>query len=259
MGSGALGTLQPPSFDHLLLPSVQWYNSSRNVVTSGVWQKNLQQLAQRMFSPWQAPATNITLRLQYHYWEAHSHSGSDVVVMWASHWEAHIIGAPLFPSGVKFLIGVFPDLFGTPAGQELQAWAGRWGWSLVWALGPNLPSDNLDFYGSLNQTQFAGNHRFVDPKVLASPNNTMQKNFTVAPTVGDGFDAVWATVEVARRRAGASGEELSPAQWAGWWEEMLAPEGAHALDVQPLRPRRCASAERCIGTNALGDCLCYNP
>ena len=58
-------------------------------MTGGQPNKNLEQLAERMFSPWEAPATNITLRLQYHYWEA------------------HIIGAPLFPSGVKFLIGVF--------------------------------------------------------------------------------------------------------------------------------------------------------
>lgn len=37
-------------------------------MTGGDPKKNLQQLAERMFSPWEAPATNITLRLQYHYW-----------------------------------------------------------------------------------------------------------------------------------------------------------------------------------------------
>ncbi len=37
-----------------------------------------------------------------------------------------MIGAPMFPSGVKFLIGVFPDLFGTVAGRALQDWAMKW-------------------------------------------------------------------------------------------------------------------------------------
>ena len=37
-----------------------------------------------------------------------------------------MIGAPKFPAGVKFLIGVFPDLFGTAAGRRLQSWAMKW-------------------------------------------------------------------------------------------------------------------------------------
>ena len=32
----------------------------------------------------------------------------------------------MFPSGVKFLIGVFPDLFGTVAGCALQDLAIKW-------------------------------------------------------------------------------------------------------------------------------------
>jgi hypothetical protein len=68
VGSDGLGVLKPAHMDHLILPSVRWYNSSRNVVTGGDPKRNLQQLAERMFSPWESPATNITLRLQYHYW-----------------------------------------------------------------------------------------------------------------------------------------------------------------------------------------------
>ena len=47
--------------------------------------------------------------LQYHYWEA------------------HLIGAPLFPADVKFVLGVFPDLFGTAAGLLLRQWCACWG------------------------------------------------------------------------------------------------------------------------------------
>jgi hypothetical protein len=35
----------------------------------------------------------------------------------------------------------------------------RWGWALAWALGSNLPRDDLDFYGPENQTEFRGGRR----------------------------------------------------------------------------------------------------
>jgi hypothetical protein len=35
-GHDALGTLRPPRFDHVLLPSVRWYNASDNAVTVGL-------------------------------------------------------------------------------------------------------------------------------------------------------------------------------------------------------------------------------
>lgn len=114
-----------------------------------------------------------------------------------------MIGAPKFPAGVKFLIGVFPDLFGTAAGRRLQSWAMKWvrtspasymdhrvaattdtnpfdkkeslvatlqGWVLVWALGSNLPDDDLNFYGPRNQTEFPGNSRLIDPQVIYPSN-----------------------------------------------------------------------------------------
>lgn len=186
-------------------------------MTGGQPNKNLEQLAERMFSPWEAPATNITLRLQYHYWEA------------------HIIGAPLFPSGVKFLIGVFPDLFGTAAGRSLQEWATTWGWCLVWALGSNLPDDDLNFYGARNQTEFKGNARLLDPHVLASSRVT---NLTVVAGIGSKFSDVWAQVASARTSAGL-GVSLDPARWSAWWDELRGLAGAEVIDVQPLRPRRC--------------------
>ena len=40
------------------------------------------------------------------------------------------------------------------------------GWVLVWALGSNLPDDDLNFYGPRNQTEFPGNSRLIDPQVI---------------------------------------------------------------------------------------------
>ena len=51
------------------------------------------------------------------------------------YWEANIAGAPLFPDGIKMLVGSFPQLFGTEQGRRLQAWCRKQGWVLAWALG----------------------------------------------------------------------------------------------------------------------------
>ena len=44
------------------------------------------------------------------------------------------------------------------------------GWVLVWALGSNLPDDDLNFYGPRNQTEFPGNLRLIDPQVIVLLN-----------------------------------------------------------------------------------------
>jgi hypothetical protein len=44
------------------------------------------------------------------------------------------------------------------------------GWVLVWALGSNLPDNDLNFYGPRNQTEFQGNSRLMDPQVIICPN-----------------------------------------------------------------------------------------
>ena len=82
-------------------------------------------------------------------------------------------------------------------------------------------------------------------------------NLTIPGGVGDAFGRVWNAVEVQRIAAGA-GAALDPTQWARWFAELRQQPGAEAIDVQPLRPRRCSSAARCIGTNGLGECVCYS-
>lgn len=82
-------------------------------------------------------------------------------------------------------------------------------------------------------------------------------NLTIPAGIDDAFSRVWNTVEVQRIAAGA-GAALDPTQWARWFEELREQPGGKAIDVQPLRPRRCSSAKLCIGTNALGECVCYN-
>lgn len=211
--------------------------------------------------------------------------------------EAHILGAPLFPQSVKFLIGAFPDLFGTTNGRLLQQLAARNGWALVWALGSNLPSDDMNFCeqshktnrrqlrillrpsfnsvrppsqrdllcsvsvsqkglfadGPENQTQFAGNRRLLDPEVL--PHSSISNNLTLPDGYAARFVKTW-DAAASSRKASPGGTVLEPGQWTEWFAELAA--GATDVDVQPLRPRACASADRCIGTNAAGACVCYS-
>jgi hypothetical protein len=51
------------------------------------------------------------------------------------YWEANIAGAPLYPDGIKMLVGSFAGLFGTSLGSKLQKWCIKQGWVLAWALG----------------------------------------------------------------------------------------------------------------------------
>ena len=82
-------------------------------------------------------------------------------------------------------------------------------------------------------------------------------NLTIPASIGEAFNRVWTVVETQRVVAGP-GMALDPAKWATWFAELRHQHGAQAIDVQPLRPRRCSSAKRCIGTNALGECVCYD-
>jgi hypothetical protein len=87
--------------------------------------------------------------------------------------------------------------------------------------------------------------------------NSRVNNVTLPAGIGEAFSRVWTTVEAQRNAAGV-GVALDPRQWADWFAELRKQPGAEAIDVRPLRPRRCSSTERCIGTNALGECVCYH-
>ena len=79
------------------------------------------------------------------------------------YWEANIVGAPLYPDGVRMLIGNFAELFGTPLGSQLQAWCKSRGWPLVWALGTGTGGDGMGMGGQ----QTAALYFHVDRSFLA--------------------------------------------------------------------------------------------
>ena len=78
-------------------------------------------------------------------------------------WEAAVIATPRFPADVHFIVGSFPDLFGTSVGAEVQRWCINHGWLLMWSLGKNGDTSR-----DRAAPGFAGNHRLIDPVVAAS-------------------------------------------------------------------------------------------
>ena len=164
------------------------------------------------------------------------------------YWEALPLARLIFPQSVKFLIGSFPKLFGTRAGVELQKWCMQRGWALVWTLGLNLGSMNVNFWsiGTVDK-DFPRHGRLVDPLVLQHANVL---NVTVTDEVSTAFQDRWRKVQFRRWFPW-----IPRSAWAKWWQELVIE--MPSLHVTPLHAATCADAGRCIGVTKDEDCLCY--
>ena len=132
------------------------------------------------------------------------------------YFEAAVIGTPRFPTDVHFIIGSFPDLFGTGVGLAVQQWCIQHGWLLVWALGKNGDAGKPARSGvktnrnsaRLRPVKFWGNDRIVDPVVAAHGVRT-----TLSPQVIADFTPVRYTQEsqyVIRSRTRVDVQQLLP-------------------------------------------------
>ena len=93
---------QKDHFHHLFLPNARlWAHDNATSALGPAAQKELETRICRLFNP---SSTELTGEGTLRYWEA------------------SVGGTPLYPSAIKFVIGNFPDLFGTPAGQVLREW-----------------------------------------------------------------------------------------------------------------------------------------
>eukprot|EP01052_Picozoa_sp_SAG31_P013702 SAG31_NODE_831_length_11669_cov_3.410026_5_plen_299_part_00 len=208
------------------------------------------------------------------------------------YWEANIAGAPLFPSGIKMLIGSFKDLFGTPNGARLQAWCKKRGWVLVWALGeiqtnsgagttqcPPGPSgsfcDSSSYY-----------NRTLDPTVIGS--TSAAHNLSIPETAQPIFVQLWHEVAAALNRSAESGDgcclmppcktgqprcppqqnpsepqppsvpnQVNETDWVRWWRHLET--NAPSLSVGFLDGMSCSNANACVGVQSTsGACVCYS-
>lgn len=148
------------------------------------------------------------------------------------YWESNIVGNPSLKA-VKFLIGSFPDLFGTDAGRSLQETADGFSWPLAWAFGTGGSSSR--------QQSVAGNKRLLDPSVIHS-------NASLAADAASAFEQVWQRA-VSERAAG----NVSTSIVASWWDSLVVSQ----VRLAPLTARSCSDVSGCIGTDtATGDCVC---
>jgi hypothetical protein len=178
------------------------------------------------------------------------------------YWEANIAGAPLFPAGIKMLVGSFKDLFGTPGGQRLQAWCRARGWVLTWALG--AADDGDDGGGSPEDTtKSTFSRRALDPAVFAA--TAASHNLSLAADV-PAFKRLWASVAHARnaskqpgnnpcpgcRNPGHMPGNLTTATWRTLWEQL-----PQATALGFLSGSSCADANSCVGVRVIsGVCVC---
>lgn len=245
---GTPGTLS--DYDHLILANVNFWNRtdsnrSRSEVLN--WRDNLALQVARLLSPWNSE-TLPRAREAFH----------------EHYWEANVLGTPLFPDAVLLVLGDFSVLFGTDDGMRLQALCNKWGWALVWALGPNLNrivDEGSTYTGNYT---FAGNKRLLDPLALAAGKaggtaSAACNMSEIGKRSADIFQQHWDRIDAARkaREANTSYPFPAPRELEQWWSALAQELGA-SLRVEPLRAASCADVQRCFGVNWAGDCVCYD-
>lgn len=226
-GSGTtvptLGTFD--DFDHLILQSVTFWRGATN--SSKPWQPLLAQLLGRMLAP--ESVQHIYVQNLMHYWEANLEALAQV------------------PSDIKFLIGNYPALFGSPKGQVLRDFCQRHQLPLVWALGPGVPEGQV--FGS-NST-FVVRERLMDP--LTVPPG-FAANITVTRSALAAWNTSWAQVAAARLQ-----NETHINNNVTFWVDAFdgtSAAGPSFFAIHPLNAGQCANVDACIGADVNGHCVC---
>jgi hypothetical protein len=151
------------------------------------------------------------------------------------YWESNIVGNPKLES-VKFLIGNFPNLFGTDSGLKLQTVANDLGFPLIWALGNGGSFDK-------SSVAAAGNQRFLDPTVAHT-------NASLPGAAAGQFQELWQSAFAARKAGSVSASNVD-----FWWSSLLEVQ----VRLAPLISGACIATSLCIGTTiASDDCVCRN-
>ena len=148
------------------------------------------------------------------------------------------------------VIATYSQLFGTPLGQQLQAWCQKWGWPLAWALGQ--PGDDaFDEYDREHRIN-ATVARLLDPVVLGSSTAGVNLTTHAKRALGP-FQTAWERVAALNVNASGWGGSLHD------WEQLLVNTPLE-LRVEPLTAGKCEGqrGSRCVGVAGGGaGCVCY--
>lgn len=228
---------------HLILANVKFWNRtdsnrSRSEILS--WRDNLALRVARLLSPWKSLKVEMREAFHQHYWEANT------------------LGTPLFPHAVQVVLGDFTVLFGTEDGIRLQLLCKKWGWALIWSLGPNLNRSQDEESTYTGNYSFMGNKRILDPLVLSGGTSAAcNMTGTVLRSVVATFHSYWDMVSAAREQmAHRSSPFPTPHELEQWWLQLSSQIAS--LRVEPLRASSCADLEACFAVTEGGDCVCYD-
>eukprot|EP01062_Namystynia_karyoxenos_P006058 TRINITY_DN1211_c0_g2_i1.p1 TRINITY_DN1211_c0_g2~~TRINITY_DN1211_c0_g2_i1.p1 ORF type:complete len:493 (+),score=120.77 TRINITY_DN1211_c0_g2_i1:86-1480(+) len=222
--SPMVGTLH--HYHHIMLPNWRVWNTSEGVRAEGADYPayNAARMLSRFLLPWHK-APNLTV---------------DELAT-GEYWETDIAMNPMYPYGVRFLIGSVLSLFGTRDGKRLRDLCIANNWPLVWAGGgqnvPPVPAKST-LHGPLNM-------RVIDPEVL------LQIGVLPNATSGEGFAAARAAFAEVWQQA----PHLHPTNstWAALW----AATGRTELSVAPLSAAACGDINLCVAVRTLdGACVC---
>jgi len=212
----AVGSLD--YFEHVLLANIGFWSNQSSVVEEAAW------LLQR--GPLGGPYSNLP-----------EITGIQTV----RYLESDILGNVRVNPGVKFVIGHFMGLFGSPLGLELQQWCLESGRLLVWALGADVLSMSDPRIANMS---FALNQRTLDPVVAQEQANATQTDV-----------AQWLSLwDEAKETRGQDNTPLSPQQAKKLWDQLTKTQ----TTLAPLTAQSCAEFDRCVGVSVKsGDCVCY--
>ena len=218
--SGISGVVD--AVDHMILPFATWEDDAAERVSAMIG---------RATQSWSSPTLkNMTTGLFGFDW----------------YFEADLLGNVPFPTGVKFLLAEFGANFGSDNGVRVREWAMKWGWPLIWALGPNVDGPDTAAPPSWRATG-----RLIDPIVLL--RSAAGANLSaVATSATPRFNATWDAVRTARRDT-----TWDTKTTLHWWQ-ILTKDAPRDLAVEPLMAGSCVDAGRCVGVDADGSCVCYN-
>ena len=193
-----------------------------------------------------------------------------------NYWEANIAGAPRFRTdradSVSHVIASFAELYGSSDGALLRRWCAKYGWPIVWALGPN---GGADFWAESTETSkgktFLANERVLDVSErevfalrggaaalskahdgkggLPAGRNISATDLTQAAAA---HGKAWN--ETAKGRARGLG--VANTSWvARRWKELRA-SSPRSTWLTPLSAATCQAPTSCVGTDPDGHCVC---
>ena len=176
-----------------------------------------------------------------------------------NYWEANIAGAPRFRTdradSVSHVIASFPELYGSSDGALLRRWCAKYGWPIVWALGPN---GGADFWAESTETSkgktFLANERLLDVAAHGKGGLPAGRNISATDLTQAAAAHGKAWNETAKGRARGLG--VANTSWvARRWKELRA-AAPRSTWLTPLSAATCQAPSSCVGADPDGHCVC---